>query len=394
MADYKAQVAADPTAPKPLFCYLCGVIGHRERDCPRNSKKDEDKTCLKCGDPSHIARYCPTISNRTVYRQETKDRSKECYVCGKEGHHATECPDLEVLAEEFPKFVAKLQSGMKLNVKVYNILLEKCARALELNGALYLYQQMKERNVEPNADTMKHLQYLYDRGAKDQSRLTDIPKLKKRVGMLREIVTSVRHEQKTEEIKDSVLGHLITYLRQPEARAAAEKCASLFDLAKHLKKVSTDNAIKGLSEPFSSQSARTVLATMKSLGRYHQKSKSCEFDLEGDLEKPGKFTKKENGENGTSKKKKSKKKSSSSKKKNSTTTDSDGDAVMSEDDGGKKKNSKKRKATEESAKDDGDDDSKPVEKKPKKSEKSKSKESSSSSSSSSSTKSKSTKSKA
>jgi pentatricopeptide repeat protein len=267
----------------------CGKEGHRERDCPKNSKRaDEAKLCLRCGEGDHIARMCPTIANRTVYRNEEKARAAGCYICSEEGHHAEECPQLAVLAEEFAKFQSKLTSGMKLNVKVYNILIEKCAKALELNGALYLYEEMMTRSVAPNDDTARHLQYLYDRSGKDQSKLEDIPMVKKRVARLKAIVSVAKSERKTVEITADFLPAIADYLRMPANATEAAKCVSLYALATHLSKAS----IPGLTDALSAGSARVALLSLKNAGRYHQKSKSAEFDLATrDLTTPGKFAK-------------------------------------------------------------------------------------------------------
>jgi pentatricopeptide repeat protein len=308
--------------------------------------------------PPDIARYCPTIANRTVYRQENKERAKGCYICGEEGHHAEECKELEALAEEFPKFQSKLQSGMKLNVKVWAVMLEKCAKALELNGALYLYEEMLTKGIEPNADVMKHLEYIYDRSGKDHSKLDGIPMRKKRVQRLKEIVQAHRFEAKKEQATDSIVTHLVHFLKSNgSARAAAEHQSSLFDLAKHLKKISESTQIPGLNEPLSSATARLALTTLKSLGRYHQKSKACEFDLDGeDVNQPGKFVKKEapkEGEKAETKTSKKKKKVKASKKKKEKaaaaaaaagSTDADGDVDMKSDEKSSSKKDKKRKA--------------------------------------------------
>jgi pentatricopeptide repeat protein len=234
-----------------------------------------------------IARYCPTIANRTVFRQETKERAKGCYICGVEGHHAEECPELAALSEEFSKFVAKLQSGMKLHVKVYNILLEKCAKALELNGALYLIEQMQARQVTPNDDTWQWLQYVFDRSGRDQSKLTGIPMLPKRVARLKELVTQHRRETKVASLVSSegVVGQLAGFLRGDAAQLeAAQKATSLFQLASLLKRNTADTIA------LSASAVRDALAAMKHLGRYRQRSSRAEFDLEGDITQPGKLS--------------------------------------------------------------------------------------------------------
>ena len=83
LAAYKASL---PEGAKKNFCYLCGKEGHRERDCPKNSKrKDEEKLCLRCGEAGHISRICPSIANRTVYRNEEKPRKEGCYICEQPG---------------------------------------------------------------------------------------------------------------------------------------------------------------------------------------------------------------------------------------------------------------------------------------------------------------------
>ena len=263
-----------------------------------------------------------------MYRNEEKARKAGCYICEEEGHHAEECPQLAVLSEEFDKFVSKLDAGMKLNVKVWNVLLRQCARALELNGALYLYEQMRTRNVEPTEETMKHLEYLHDRSGKDQSKLTAIPMKPKRVSRLREIVAEWKHRSRAAAVEETFLPHIVAHLRDnPAARAEAEACKSMFDLAKMLRGAS----IASLDEPLSALAARTALATLKGLGRYHQKGKGAEFDLDGSLDKPGKFAAKKeaaaaaNGASGKKKQKSSKKKSSSSKKAKDGESDAKGE---------------------------------------------------------------------
>jgi len=216
---------------------------------------------------------------------------------------------------------------MKLNVKVWNVLLRQCARALELNGALYLYEQMRTRGVEPTEDTMKHLEYLHDRSGKDQSKLTSIPMKPKRVSRLRELVSEWKHRARTAAVEESFLPHIVAHLRDnPAARAEAEKCSSMFDLAKLLRGAS----IASLEEPLSALAARTALTTLKKLGRYNQKNKGAEFDLEGAVDKPGKFAQKKKDANGapaaSASKKKSKSKKKSSKKKGAKEEGADGES--------------------------------------------------------------------
>lgn len=355
LAEFKAQNPAEAGKPKPAFCYLCGQPGHRERDCDRNSKKKEDKACLKCGDEGHIARYCPTIQNRTKFRNEDKERAKGCYVCSEEGHHATECPKLDELQEEFYKLVAKLQSGLKLHIKVYNILLEKCAKALELNGALFLYESLRARGVEATEDTWRHLEYLHDRSGKDQSKITGIPMQPKRVAKLKDILTAYRHQRRVDDIAQGVLGHVATFLRSNLEAAQAHN--SLFELATYLRKQS----IPQLDAPLSSAAARAALTSLKGLGRYHQKNKGAEFDLgdaKTDLRTPGKFAKKEDEQAASNKKgsKKSKKKTTKKKKASTDEKDSGVNGESKE----KKKGGAKRKQSEQDT-----TDSKPAAKKAK-----------------------------
>jgi pentatricopeptide repeat protein len=356
----EAYKATNPAPGQKNFCYLCGKEGHRERDCPKNSKKkDEAKTCLKCGEADHIARYCPTIANRTVYRNEEKPRAEGCYICEEKGRtlrhvvpgescleyfkwiasltlsflflspadHAEECPQLAALQEEFDKFVAKINSGVKLNVKVYDILLEKCAKAMEINGALYLYDQMVERGLEPTDNTHKHLQYLHDRSAKDQSKLTSIPMKPKRVARLKELVTARRVEQRKSDVEDKFLPHILDHLRMAANRTAAEASNSLFELANWLKNAS----IATLSEPLSAAAARISLATLKGLGRYHQKNKGAEFDLDGDAAQPGRFANKKPKSAQASKKKEKKKANIAKKREAAAAAAAEGGAQQEEE---------------------------------------------------------------
>ena len=297
----------------PSASCVCAVVSSsRERDCPKNSKKkDEEKACLRCGEEGHIARVCPTISNRTLYRDETKDRKAGCYICSEEGHHAEECPQLTVLSEEFAKFKTKVEGGIKLHAKVYNVLLEKCSKAMEINGALYLFDLMLSKGVTPTEDSYNSLEYLHDRSGKDQSKIDCIPMKPKRVAKLKEIVSSWKHERKVEQTAAEILPHIVAHLRLPSARTEAEACKSLFDLAKWLK----GQSISGLEDPLSNISARTALTTLKALGRYHQASSKAEFDLDGALTNKGRFAKKAEAAGAASVKKSKKKKSKNSKKK-------------------------------------------------------------------------------
>jgi len=51
-------------------------------------------SCYKCGEPGHIAKYCPnTAYLDNMGTRAPSSRSEGCYKCGQTGHIAKECPN-------------------------------------------------------------------------------------------------------------------------------------------------------------------------------------------------------------------------------------------------------------------------------------------------------------
>jgi cellular nucleic acid-binding protein len=96
------QSKGSVTSTETKVCYVCGMQGHINRNCPH-----VNKGCFKCGEKGHIARNCPTKvtcyncgKTGHMVKECSEPRGIVCYGCGERGHMARECPGKKGLPKD------------------------------------------------------------------------------------------------------------------------------------------------------------------------------------------------------------------------------------------------------------------------------------------------------
>ena len=127
------------------------------------------KPCHLCSSLTHIARSCPTLPHRRLYRDETKPRTLSCYVCHAVDHHAVECPEVDRLQGRFKR--VELEGVEGVGSDECSSMLAMCGKVLEYRGAVWLMERMRMARMEVTAEGWGGVLRLHEVSGKDQSRV-------------------------------------------------------------------------------------------------------------------------------------------------------------------------------------------------------------------------------
>lgn len=265
------HVTVDCPLPKP--CHYCQSTEHLAAACvnkkqilrERTQEQIKQSACMKCNELGHIARACPNDANRIVLRDETKPRSLTCYICDSIAHHAVECVRLTELKDRMTYLIA---NPANLDSKMAE-LMSLCARALDYNSAVYVYQRLVERNQSIEQSVWDSLEALNSKSGKTHSmELPEIQKIRRAHGFIKDLVTAHRLAINQTNNQPLVNQAIKLFTQKP---ALLADCANRFALCKIL--------VSSMS--LSAKQARDTVAALAKKGHLIEGKKLIEFNPKG-----------------------------------------------------------------------------------------------------------------